>query len=170
MVLRSSGLLKKDNVWLLNTSSTVSDCEPMKQGGGALFFYTQPANTSEPQPSSASDAPFTRATMISSRQLVIGPLDPANVTLEPRPPATITPPPSTDGNKIIIIITTIKFYKCNMIAIGIMPTTQGQSAVESETLEIIARDPRISGILSLVKMQFLGICIICVCIARLFAW
>ena len=167
MVLRSSGLLKKDNVWLLNTSSTVSDCEPMRQGGGALFFYTQPANTSEPQPSSASDAPFARAAMISSRQLVIGPLDPANVTLEPRPPVITTPPPSTDGNKIIIIITII--YKC-IIAIGIMPTTQGQSAVESETLERIARDPRLSEILSLVKMQFSGICIIFVCIARLFSW
>ena len=167
MLLRSSGLLKKDNVWLLNASSTVSDCEPMKQGGGALFFYTQLANTSEPQPSSTSDTPFARAAMISSRQLVIGPLDPGNVTLEPRPPATTTPPPSTDGNKIIVIITTIYKY---IISIGIMPTTQGQSAVESETLEIIARDPRISGILSLVKMQFLGMRIIYVCIARLFAW
>ena len=105
MVLRSSGLLKKDNVWLLNASSTVSDCEPMKQGGGALFFYTRLAT-------SASDAPFARAAVISSRQLVIGPLDPANVTLEPHPPAITTTPPSNDGNKIIIvIITTIyKYY------------------------------------------------------------
>lgn len=108
MVLRSSGLLRKDNVWLLNASSTISDCKPMKQGGGALFFYTRPANTSRPQPST-SDTPFARTTMISSHQLVIGPLDPGNVTLEPRPPAITTPPPpSTDGNKNYnsVIITT----------------------------------------------------------------
>ena len=46
-----------------------------------------------------------------------------------------------------------------------MPTTQGQSAVENETLERIARDPRLSGILNLVKMKFLGICTIFLCIA-----
>ena len=108
MVLRSSGLLKKDNVWLLNASSTISDCKPMKHGGGALFFSTRPANTFGPQ-TNTSDISFTRTAVISSHQLVIGPLDPGNVTLEPRPPAITTPPPpSTDGNKNYnsIIVTT----------------------------------------------------------------
>ena len=120
-LLRGSEVLRKDNVW--NTSSA-SDCKPT-QGGGALFFYTQPATSS----GSVANHP---AAVISSRQLVIGPLDPRNVTLEPRPPVTTT----------------------------LAPSTQSASEAESEVLEIIGNDQRISGILTLVKMLFLWVCII----------
>lgn len=109
IMLRGSGVLRKNNVW--NTSST-NDCKPMQ--GGALFFYTQPATSS-----GSADV------VISSRQVVIGPLDPRNVTLEPHPPVTTAQVPTTEDNT--------------------------PSEAENKALERISSDPRISGILTLVK-------------------
>ena len=146
---RDSAVLKRDNVWLLNTTST-NDCKPYAQSRGALVFYTQPAATYNE--SQAEDAHY--AATISSRQLVIGPLDPTNVTLEPRLPALTTPPPG--NNDWIIIVPKLLTEKLNFI---IIVTTEGSTssaaALESEILELIDVNPTLSGILTLVKMLFL---------------
>ena len=105
---RDSTVLKRDNVWLLNTTST-NDCKPYAQSRGALVFYTQPAATYNE--SQAADVHYAAA--ISSRQLVIGPLDPTNVTLEPRLPALTTPPPGNNDWIIIVpklLTEKFKFY------------------------------------------------------------
>ena len=77
--------------------------------------------------------------MISSRQLVIGPLDPRNVTLEPHPPVTTTQVPTTTEDNT-------------------------PSEAENKAFERIRSDQRFSGILTLVKMLFLWLYVIYVCI------
>ena len=61
-----------DNVQLLYNVSDVTDCQlPNSSNGGALFFYAEPTSistTHEPN-------------IISSRKVVVGPLDPQTTTL-----------------------------------------------------------------------------------------
>ena len=134
-------MLRTDNIWLHNTSST-NDCKPTQ--GGALFLYTQPAT----DPSTDTD----HAPMISSRQLVIGPLYPRNVTLEPLPPKHIPSPtqlPCPDATTTDIMVT--------------VPTP---SDAENSVLAKISDNQRLARILTLVKLLFLWLC---VCITGIFA-
>ena len=63
-------LLLMDNVHLLHNVSALTDCQlPNSSDGGALFFYTEPTSIS------TSHKPT-----ISSRQVVVGPLDPQTIT------------------------------------------------------------------------------------------
>ena len=65
-------MLKKENVYLLRNTSFPGNCEHPTGTGNALLFYLQPQTA----------VGNVRTTIVSSRELVIGPLDPENVTLE----------------------------------------------------------------------------------------
>lgn len=70
---RKLPLLLLDNVHLLYNVSNVTNCQvPNSSDGGALFFYTEPTSIST-----------SHESIISSRQVVLGPLDPQITTLKP---------------------------------------------------------------------------------------
>ena len=72
MFLHSENVvLKQENVYLLRNTSFPSNCEPPRGTGNALLFYLKPQTA----------VGNVRTTIVSSRELVIGPLDPENVTL-----------------------------------------------------------------------------------------
>ena len=116
---RVSNLLAIDNIHWQSSTNNTNTCRPLQSG--ALFFYSQPTNqTSE----------NTQHAMISSRRLVIGPLDPRNVTLEPHP-------------SIVVPVT--------------MPTAIPEPTdAESNILGTINNTPRLSEILALVN--FMCVC------------
>ena len=68
--LSSHSKLLLDNVHLLHNVSTVTECQLSNSSdGGALLFYTELTSINS-----------SREPIISSRQVVVGPLDPQTIT------------------------------------------------------------------------------------------